>query len=715
WRRAVMKYISTHPARPLKPKPLSHAIGVTDRDYGEFRQLVRDMLDGGEIALGPGRVLIAPKHSTTPTGLFHGNEHGYGFVEIAGGPDLYIPRGRVNGALDGDTVAVRLIRSRSGSPPERQRAEVTRIICRAPEPWVGVLECSGRDWLVQPMGKRGAPLVRVEDAHAHGARAGDLVVVEADEDTLEDRTVRGRIVERLGPADSTDAIITGVIRRSGLAESFPADVEAEAAAAAESFDPERVADREDLRELLTITIDPADARDFDDAISVEDLPGGNVRLGVHIADVAHFVPVGGRLDEEACRRGTSVYFPRRVVPMLPPTLSNGVCSLQPRVVRLTRSVFITYDRHGHVRKTRCCKSIICSTARLTYEQATQALGGAEAGVEPDVLKLLKHAEHLARRIQARRIADGMIVLNLPEVEIRLDAGGRVVDSGAADTSFSHTIIEMFMVEANEAVSRTLTEAGVPSLRRVHPPPDPDAVRNLRPLRALLGKAVPRVLDRASIKRLLDAVAGQPEAPAVHYVLLRSMAHAAYGTGDEGHFALASDDYCHFTSPIRRYPDLAVHRALAALLETKSARRRKSNTDAASSAEVEMMELGQQQTAAERRAEQAERDARRALLLQLMSTKIGETMEGLVTAVTPRGVFVQLQPTLAEGFVDVNDFGADVWEHDQRASVFVGVQTRRMVFVGLRVNVVVTAVDTIRERLELVPANDAFGHDLLTGR
>jgi ribonuclease R len=657
------------------------------------------MLDAGTLILGAGRTLRLPDQRGMVVGTFRLQRRGFGFLERPGHPDVYIPRNRTGSALDGDTVAVRLLKRPYHVPGPR--AQVVRVIERAPLHWVGILEQVGSRWVVRPEGPTPRPPVLVETPDTP---EGELVVVQPDERSLGTHRVRGKIIERLGDPRDANARIRGTILQYGLPTAFPPNVQRAARRAASQFKPDDITGREDLRSLLTITIDPAEARDFDDAISVERLAGGRVRLGVHIADVAHFVPAEGVLDKEARRRGNSVYFPGTVIPMLPEALSNEVCSLKPDVPRFTRSVFITYDDKAEILDARIAHSVIRSAARLTYEQATAAIAGREPGVLPPVRRLLKDAEDLARRIRRRRLKHGMIVLVVPEVHIELGKQGRVRHAGPADTSFSHTIIEMFMVEANETVSRTLRHAGLPHLRRVHPAPDPDSAAQLSHLDLLLEQRPPSRLDRESILALLDRVHGGPQHRVTSYTLLRAMPQACYSPAAEGHFALASEDYCHFTSPVRRYPDLTIHRLLDVIM-TPGGKPLTKRQEQAILTEEALVELGRRTSAAERRALQAERDAEKALLVNFMEDKIGQTFDGIVTGVMSFGAFVQIDPFLAEGLIRLGDFGPESWRFDRQAGVIYGLRTERVVHLGLAVRVRVAGVDVFSQELSLVPADD----------
>jgi ribonuclease R len=705
WRQLIRGYLASHPDRSMKTRALARVLEINESDYTDFRRFVRQLVKDGVLILGPRRSLLVPDASGQDelVGTFRATDRGFGFVEVPGQKDIYIPLHLKANAREGDRVAVRAKPSRD---PERgDRGEVLRIIERATLRWVGVLERSGRQWFVEPRGK-GQPTVQIDDPTAKSAQPGDLVIIEPLEATLQQRVPRGVIVERLGDTSESLAIIKALIHQHAIPDAFSPEVSSAAQQAAADFDPNQDPQRRDIRDLLTITIDPFDARDFDDAITIENLREGRIRLGVHIADVAHFVRPGTPLDEAAYERGNSVYFPQHVVPMLPEVLSNGVCSLQPGVDRFAKSAWITLDRDAQVLETQFSNSLMRSNARLTYEQVRDALDeGLTEEIEPEVLGLLKAAETLAKRIQKRRKTAGMLVLNLPEVELEFDNRRRVMGSHPADQSFSHTIIEMFMVEANEAVCRLFAQRKISHLRRIHPPPDPNDAGLLMQLRPLIGRSLPDELTRESMHALLKTVRGKPEEAAVSLTLLRSLSQATYSPELEGHFALASEHYCHFTSPIRRYPDLVIHRLLDAYL-------REQDTDEALSEADDPRDLalvGRHCSSTERRAQQAERDAQQALLLNFLRDHIGERFSGTVTNVTSFGAFVQIEPILAEGLVRVGDFGPDVWEFEREYACFYGMHHRQLVCIGMRVEVEIQEVNPLAGELTLVPVPDVpFG-------
>ncbi len=707
WQHRIEQYIRQHPDRPLKLRPLARNLGVPDEQYAAFRAVVRHLLERGSLALGRGRALTAPGTRGELVGIFRAHPDGYGFLEVPGHVDHFVPHERTLDAREGDTVAAKALRGGAARGP---RAEVVRIIARAAVRWVGVLESLGGRWIVRPRGRTAIAAVEIVDPTAKGAHPGELVVVEPVETRSADRAqpIRGVVIERLGAPSETRVRVLGVARQCLLPEAFSDEVRAAARRAADRFAQADFGQREDLRGQLCITIDPPDARDYDDAISVRRL-GPGFELGVHIADVTWFVRPGDALDQEAHQRGNSVYFPTFVVPMLPEVLSNAACSLQPQQPRLAKSVFIAYDGQGRVLDTRFANSVIQSHARLAYPQAAAILAGEPTGLDAPTVRLLRLADRLARIIQRRRLGQGMLVLNLPEVEFELDEQEHVRNARPADTDFSHTLIEMFMVEANEAVSRALTRAGVTHLRRVHPPPATDQSSAYRLLRAALGDGAPRDLERGSIQRLLEQSRDRPEAPVVHLLLLRCLAQACYSTAEEGHFALASEHYCHFTSPIRRYPDLVNQRLLDAyVLQAEHAARDRAHSELPNDPQLE--HIAEECSRTERRAQDAERDARQILLLEFMRGHIGEEFEALVTGVASFGVFVRIRAHLAEGLLHRDDLPPDQWVHDSATVSLRSRRSGRVVRMGDELRIRIASIDDVRQVLRVVPVGPV-GHPI----
>lgn len=701
----ILKHVSGSGYRPQKVRALARSMGIEDEEYAEFRASIKGLMRSGRIILGGGNAVLLPQTPGRVVGTFRANPRGFGFV-VPESPDehgdLYIPPGESLDAITGDTVRARVIRKGKRGDRMLHEGRIVEVLARGNSRFVGELRQESGVWFVQPDGNTLNTPIEVADVTAKGARVGDQVVVEIVEYPRGPRPARGVIVERLGRRGEAGVAVRSILRQYQFPEQFPADVLEEARQVTRSFDLDReLAAREDLRHVLTFTIDPDDAKDFDDAISLRRVGRSEWELGVHIADVAAFVRPGGALDTEARRRGNSVYFPGHVVPMLPEILSNGLCSLQEGQPRLTKSAFIRFDAKGRPVGARFANAVIQSCKRLTYREASGILEGRTGGFPREVVQAIVEAETLAKTIRARRLADGMLVLDLPAVELILDENGEVIGAQPEDKSFSHTLIEMFMVEANEAVARQLHELGVPYLRRIHPEPDAAAGERLGQFVRLMGFPLPRRVGRDDIQKLLDGSRGKPQAFAVHLAVLRSQEKAVYSPKREGHFALASEHYCHFTSPIRRYPDLTVHRLLGRYLAGELGSR-KDRRNAPSQAST--VETGNHCSFTERRAEDAERELKKVLVLQLLAKRPGEVYHGIVTGVANIGVFVQISEFLVDGLIRFTHLPDDWWELDQRQGILYGQRTGRRIRIGDRLRVKIAGVNLAARELDLAPAD-----------
>ena len=695
---AILKYLSDRDYQPLKPRQLARQMGVSEEDYGTFRQAVKQLRDAGRIVMGAKDALMLPEIQTRVVGFFRANPKGFGFV-VPETPnahgDLFIPPDACGGAMTGDLVVAH-VRKRGRRDGELVLAgEVVEIVQRGRNRFVGTLQQTQGTWFVMPEGKQLATPIIIRDIGAAGPRAGTKVVAEIIKYPGPGELPTGVIVESLGPSGPTGVETLAVIRAHALEDAFSEAGLADARQAAAAFDPRDARGREDLTTWTIVTVDPPDARDFDDAISLRHDADGSTTLGVHIADVSHFVREGTALDDEARRRGTSAYFPRKVLPMLPEVLSNGVCSLQEGQRRYCKSVFITYDRSGEVLRTRVAETIISSAKRLTYAEAQGIMDGRRGGYEARVAHLVQDAEKLARVIEARRRKAGMLHLDLPSVELIFDENDRVIDAAPEDTAYAHTVIEMFMVEANEAVAALLDRLDRPCLRRIHPAPDPNGARQLSAFVRAAGHKLPRDLTRHDMQQLLESVKGQPESYAVNLALLKTFEQAEYSPMRIGHFALASTHYCHFTSPIRRYPDLTIHRLVAEHCRGRLEDRPPEDVSA-------LVRLGEACTAAERRAEAAEAELRDVLILQLLSTRIGEGFTGVITGVANFGMFVQSPRFLIEGLLRLEELGDDWWQVAARYGQVRGERTGKTWRIGDLIAVRIAGVDVPRRQLNLVP-------------
>ena len=695
---AILKYLADRSYQPIKPRQLARQMGIAEEEYGTFREAVKVLRDSGRIVLGAKDSLMLPEIASRIVGFYRPNPRGFGFV-VPETPnahgDLFIPEGASGGAMNGDLVRCRVVQTtrREGKSYVGQVIEVVR---RGSNRFVGTLEQTQGTWFVLPEGKQMATPIVVRDISSASPPSGTKVVAEIVQYATKagDLPV-GVIVEALGAKGELEVETLSVIRAHGLEDTFSEAALSDARAAIAAFDPAKLDGREDLSALTIVTIDPPDARDYDDAISLEAHGDGTWTLGVHIADVSHFVREGTTLDEESRRRATSTYFPKKVVPMLPEILSNGVCSLQEGQRRFCQSAFIRYDSAGEVTGRRYARSVIQSAKRLTYLQAQDILDGKTGGYEPRVIKLGSDMHKLARVIEARRRRAGMLHLDLPEVELVFDEHDKVVDAVKEDSSYTHTIIEMFMVEANEAVATLLSDLKRPFLRRIHPSPDQFGSKQLIDFVHACGHKLPAHMTRKDMQELLAAVKGKPESYAVNLALLKTFEQAEYSPMAVGHFALASENYCHFTSPIRRYPDLTVHRLFEEYCRGTIAARPPEDMSA-------LVRLGEHCTAAEKRSEGAEGELRDVLILQFLATRLGDVFDGVITGVTNFGMFVQSMRFLIEGLVRLEDLGDDWWEVNGKLGLVVGQRSGKRFRIGDVMTVRIANVDLARRRLNLAP-------------
>ncbi len=731
------------PDRPT-PNKADPDRAVADSDLDQSWDAAEAMVDPHQVLYAGPEQAALPPLGNEMIGKIHVHKRGFGFI-VPDSPtehgDLFVPAGRTEGAMTGDHVRARVIkesrgprgRGKSGKSP--YIGQVVEIIQRADKHYVGNLSKRGQLWIAKVDGGVIRDPVIIRDAHAKNAREGDKVLIELIEYPEDDQPGEGVIIKVLGESGLPDVETQAVMHTYGLVDAFPAQVLEDARIAARGFDAQAIPpEREDLTNKLICTIDPPDAKDYDDAINIDKLDadvekdGAAYELGVHIADVSHFVTSGTELDQEAYQRGNSAYLPRKVVPMLPELLSNGVCSLQEGVNRFCESAFIRYDAKGHVISQRFARTVIRSAKRLTYLEAQALIDGdlrearkhtaGTAKYPSGLIDMVKLMDELAKLLRKRRLASGMIVLALPDVELVYDDAGYVIDAVPEDEAFTHKIIEMFMVEANEAVARLFDSLNVPMIRRVHPDPDAGNLGDLRRYARVAGYNIPEKPTRTELQNLLDAVRGKPAQWAVHMAVLKTLSKAEYAPSPIGHFALASTHYTHFTSPIRRYPDLIVHRALGAYLELKTAAPgstsgggksgqrigEKLKDDPRCPDEQTLIKAGRHCSTTERNAESAERDLRTFLVLELLSNHLGEDFEGTVTGVASTGVYVRLDKYLVEGFISVSDLPSsrqgDRWRFNRDTGAMVAQRSGKTISISNRFTVRIAAINPAARVMEL---------------
>lgn len=687
--------------KPLTLKAMSRRFQVGPEEYAEFRATVKKLAKSGRLEINKDKSLSKPTESGTVLGTFRRSSKGFGFVRPAKSEgkanDIFIPPDAGLDASTGDEVAVKIIK-RARTPGYNHEGRVVRVVARASGLFVGTYFESGGDGHVQVDGTTFRDPLYVGDPGAKGARPGDKVAMEMVRYPTPDRDGEGVITEVLGPRGRPGVDTLSVIRAFNIPDTFDDETLQEARDQAKSFQEDDLGGRLDLRDQLTLTIDPATARDFDDAITLTRDGHGHWHLGVHIADVGHFVRQGSALDQAARKRGTSVYLPDRVIPMLPEVISNSLASLQQGHTRYTLSVLIEFSPEGVRTDRQFARSVIRVDKRITYERAYEAMmnpGMAIEGFTPEVRAMLGRMLELAMLLRGRRFQRGALVLSMPEVEVELGDDGQVVGAHLARDDESHQVIEEFMLVANEAVAGFLKEKRVGFLNRVHPDPDPAKLLKFAEFARSLGLTLDKPQSRYELQRILRETADRPERYAVHYGLLRSLKQAAYTPEALGHYALASNDYCHFTSPIRRYPDLQVHRQLVALLHGK---RPKSDQD-------ELAALGEHCTRTERRAEAAERELIKIKLLTHLEGRIGETFQAILIGVEDFGLFAQLIELPVEGLIHVTSLADDFYYLEGETHTLIGRRSGRRFRLGDRVEVRVARVDVDRRELDLVLAAD----------
>ncbi|MFM7844455.1 MAG: ribonuclease R [Planctomycetota bacterium] len=631
------------------------------------------------------------------TGTFRRAAAGYGFVRPRGTTsgdrtgDIFVPATGSRDAASGDLVTVRIDR-RFRRGQERISGEIIEILERDTHRFVGRYYEQAGSGYVRVDGNLFSQPISVGDASAKSAFTDDKVVIEMVRFPSHWSEGEAVIVEVLGPSGQPGVDTLGIIHEYNLPLDFPADVLEDARRQAERFDESDLAGREDWTAATVITIDPVDARDFDDAISLVRLEQGHWQLAVHIADVGHFVPAGSALDREARERGTSVYLPDRVIPMLPEVISNHLASLQPQQVRLARTVVMEMTPEGTPVATDVLRTAIRSCRRFTYEEVDDYLADPAAWqsqLSPEVHQLLARMAELARTLRDRRLRRGALELTLPEIKLKIDRRGEVEGAYTVVNTFSHQIIEEFMLAANEAVASLLRTRGRSFLRRVHASPEPRKLKALTTFVRELGISCESLESRFEIQRVIDEVRERPERQAVNYAVLRSMQKAHYAPIEEGHYALNSRDYCHFTSPIRRYPDLTVHRLFDQLAKGKRS---------LESAE-QLLSLGEHCSEREQRAQAAERELIKIKLLTYMSRRIGQQMEAIVTGVESFGLFAQGLQIPAEGLLSIHSLRDDHYDYDSTTHRLVGRRAGNAYRLGDVIQVEIARVDIDRRELD----------------
>ena len=681
-------------ARPMRAEELKKYLPAYSKQ--QIRQALDQLTNEGKILKNKKNRYAHAEHYGCLTGVFQATERGYGFVTPETpdeNGDVFIPPYATGKAWQGDRVLVHLTDSPRG---HKREGEVMRILSLCTDEVTGTVMQRGKTLFVRPASKKYPDLIipknRTLDAHS-GDRVAVKVMFRGDGRL----SAQGAITQIFGRNGTMEASIAAILHENGITVPFPDEVLRQADACGDTVDPAEAARRMDLREKLIFTIDGDDARDFDDAVSLEPMENGHMLLGVHIADVSHYVTPGSPLDDEAYRRGTSVYYPGHVVPMLPVALSNGICSLNPDVDRLAFSAFLEVDKDGRCHKSQFAKTVIRSKARMTYRKMNEIFdGNEERRAEYAFLTETADRMHaLSQAMRRRRMERGALDLDLPEAEILTDESGEPVEVSFRARGDAEKMIEEFMLAANEAVAAYMTHRNNPTVYRVHESPDPEKLRVFaqfaRPFGYRVDASKPN--DTAQLQAVLDGAKDDPRQRALPTLLLRSLARARYDAECLGHYGLQAKEYLHFTSPIRRYPDLVAHRMLFKAI---------SGQQYTKSDWVFCEEAASQSTTREFAADTAERDIDKLYLAAYMEQFIGQDFDGEVSGVTSFGLFVSLKNAV-EGLIRVEDLPGDDYEFDDQKMMLIGRRSRVRYTMGTPMRVRLTAASRVTGLIDFIPA------------
>ena len=678
--------------RPLPLREILRRLGLQDEQRRRAREYLRNLADEGKVVRIRGNRYGLPSKMNLIVGRVKAHPDGYGFVipEAEGEEDIFISPRNLKEAMHGDRVVARIESIRK----KGKEGSVIRILERKMRKVVGKFMKGKNYSYVIPEDERILQEVFIPEGETKRARPDQIVVAEITQYPTERARPVGRIAYILGYPDDPEIEPQIILHKYDLPHRFSSAAVKEAQNLPVKPSPHEYEDRVDLRGIPTFTIDGENARDFDDAVSIERKEDGGVKLYVSISDVSHYAKEGTSLDEEAYLRGTSVYFPDRAVPMFPPELSNEICCLHPKVDRLTLTVELSYDANGETRSVQFYPSVIQSNERLTYTWVKKMLVDGDKELKGRFGHLLPSLElmaDLSQELRRRRTERGALDFDLPEPEVILNLQGETEEIIRAERNLAHQIIEEFMIAANEAVARFMEEKGLPFIYRIHEPPKKEAVDEFRRFISHLGYRMRKDTDHSpgELQRILSEVKGKPEERVINEILLRSMKWARYSAENSGHFGLASDAYTHFTSPIRRYPDLIVHRLLKSVLSKKKVKL----------PEGILANKADHLSERERVAMEAEREILNRYRVRFMRDKIGEEFEGIISGVMAFGFFVELRDIFVEGLVRMTSLHDDYYQYHEKKYCLVGERTHKTFRIGDKVKVRVERVDLERRHID----------------
>jgi ribonuclease R len=695
----ILQFLEQEAYKPLTFNEIVESLNMTDQ-VEELNSLLKELESNGQVIKTKNQRYGTPDRMNLIRGKVQGNAKGFAFViaDKSDLKDIYIHSSDMNGAMDGDIVLVRVFNKKKQD--RRPEGEITRIVKRGRSQVVGVFRAINEHFgFVVPDDRRLPADIFIPEEHRMGAVNGQKVVVKLSHFPSDRNSAEGEIIEIIGNVDDPGVDIVSIIRKHGLPEQFPPEVEAEAEAISETISDKDLIGRHDIRQRVMVTIDGEDAKDLDDAVSVERLPNGNIRLGVHIADVGYYVKEGSALDREAYERGCSVYLVDRVIPMLPKRLSNGICSLNPQVDRLTMTCDMEIDSRGEVVDYDIYPSVICTNERMTYRNVQKILEEHDADLMERYSSLVPHFElmaELADRLRTKRIRRGAVDFNFTEAKIIVDENGKPVDIVKRPRSVAERLIEEFMLSANETVAEHYNRLEVPFVYRIHENPDAEKLQSFYQFVTTFGYRMKGKADKVKPRALQDLllkISGRPEETVISTVMLRSMKQAKYSTENAGHFGLAANFYSHFTSPIRRYPDLLIHRVMRELY----------NEGTLSPERMEQLQLflsdaSEQSSVRERVAVDAERETDDLKQAEYMTEHVGEEYEGTISGVTSFGIFVELENTI-EGLVHVSFLNDDYYRYEEKYYCLIGERTGRVLRIGDKVKIKVSGVNMEERKID----------------
>ena len=666
---------------PLKKEELALIFDIHSCEMPMFNNFLEELQDEGYLIVSKKGRVMAPSAMGYFVGKFISHRKGFGFVESDEEftQDLFIGSDDINGAMNGDRVMAEIVKPAE----EGRRAEgaIVKVLKRENETVIGLFQLSNKNFgFVVPDDKKFTQDIYIPSRYFSGAKDNDKVVCKITVWPTEGRKPEGKITEVIGQKGERGVEIDSIIRAHGLPEEFPRKVLEEADRVIVPIPEEEIKRRMDLRDLKTFTIDGEDAKDLDDAVSIEVLENGNYKLGVHIADVSHYVREHSKLDKEAIKRATSVYLVDKVIPMLPKQLSNGVCSLNPFEDKLTLSVFMEINADGKVIKYDIAESIINSKARMTYTEVSDILEKDDEKLKSTFSNLVEefhNAEDLARILMKRRERRGSIDFDFPESKIILNSEGKVADIKSYERRISNRIIEEFMLITNETVAEHYFWLNIPFVYRIHETPSPEKMQELGKFVSTFGYTIKGDLEEVhpkALQSIISAIKGKKEEEAISTIMLRSLKQARYSPECSGHFGLAAQYYSHFTSPIRRYPDLQIHRIMKEHLNNKINKKRQEQL-------VNIVDYASTQSSErERAADLAERDVKDYYKAVYMEDKVGEEFDGVVSSVTSFGMFIEL-PNTVEGLSRLANMGDDYYIYDEMTYTIIGERTRKTYRIG----------------------------------